>query len=223
MASIAPAIAWDPASAGLVRLTSLRQGYGGAPSGAVPRGGRVHHLEPDDLAADAGGLLLAQPGGADEVVLQPADRPTQVGFERRRRLVDLVPVQAHAGFQPERVAGAEAARNHAGALAGLEERLPDAIGRLRRHEDLEAVLSRVPRARNGRADARHLPMHKPAILHRREIDADERLEDLERLRALKREQRVSRARVDGDRVAGRRDVLSYPRIVFLNVPGVDDE
>ena len=42
-------------------------------------------------------------------------------------------------------------------------------------------------------------------------------------RALQREQRVSRARVDGDGVAGRRDVLGNPGVVLLNVPGVDDE
>ena len=62
---------------------------------AVARDAAVEHFEADDLAADAVGLLLAQDAGADEVVLLPADDPAQVGFERRRRLVDVVAVEAH--------------------------------------------------------------------------------------------------------------------------------
>ena len=66
-------------------------------------------------------------------------------------------------------------------------------------------------------------MRKPVVLHRGEIDADERLKDLEGRRALQREQRVSRARIDGDGVAGSGDVPGDPGVVLLNVPCVDDQ
>ena len=46
---------------------------------------------------------------------------------------------------------------------------------------------------------------------------------LERRGALDGQQRVPRARVDGDRVAGRLDVLGDVRVVARDVRGVDDE
>ena len=67
--------------------------------------------KPTILRVDAVGLLLAQRVGADEVVLLPADDPAQIRFERGRRLVDVVAVEAHAGFEAQRVARAEAARD----------------------------------------------------------------------------------------------------------------
>ncbi len=109
------------------------------------------------------------------------------------------------------------------ALARLQDRLPDPIGRLRRDENLEAVLAGVAGARHGGADVGHLPVREPVVLHRGEIDADERLKDLERRRALQREQRVSRGRIDGHGVAGSGDVPGDPGVVLLNVAGVDDE
>ena len=57
--------------------------------------------------------------------------------------------------------------------------------------DFKAILARVTRARNRRADACDFPMRKPVVLHRGEVHADERLEDFDRLRPLKREQRVT--------------------------------
>src|SRR5262249_41628249 len=131
----------------------------------------VEHLEADDLPQHAVRLLLAQTRGADEVVLLPADDPAQIRLERRRRLVDVVAVEAHRRFEPQGVSRAEPARNDAGVAAGLEDRLPDAIGRLRRNKHLETVLARVAGPRDCRADVRHLAMAEPVVLHRRELDA----------------------------------------------------
>ena len=89
------------------------------------------------------------------------------------------------------------------AGAPPRDRLPDAVGRLRRDEDLEAVLARVAGARDGRADVGHFAVREPVVLHRGEVDAGQRLDDAERRRSLDGEQRVARARVDGDGVAGR--------------------
>src|SRR6185436_4202448 len=108
---------------------------------AVTRDPAIEHLEADDPARGADRFLLAQDGGADEVVLLPADDPAEIRFHRRRRLVDVVAVEAHAGFEAQRVAGAEPARDDAGRLARFEDRLPDLVGGLRRDEDLEAVLA----------------------------------------------------------------------------------
>ena len=66
-------------------------------------------------------------------------------------------------------------------------------------------------------------MGEPVILDGGEIDACQRLHHLLRLRALHGEQRVARARVDGNRVARRRDLLGNPRVVRLDVAGVHDE
>ena len=88
-------------------------------------------------------------------------------------------------------------------LPGLENRLPDAVGRLRRDEDLEAVLAGVAGARDRGADVGDFPVREPVVLHAGEVDARQRLQDVERLGPLNGEQRVARARVDGDGVAGR--------------------
>src|SRR5262249_10101280 len=78
---------------------------------AMARDAAVDHLEADDLALRTFGFLCPQRGSADEVVLLPADDPAQIRFHRSRRLVDVVAVEAHARFEPQRVARAEAAWN----------------------------------------------------------------------------------------------------------------
>src|SRR5438093_987764 len=120
---------------------------------AVAGDAAVDHLEADDPPPDAARLLLPQRGGADEVVLLPADDPSEVRLERGRRLVDVVAVEAHRRLEAQRVARAEAARDDVGRSSRLENRLPHAVRRLRRDEDLEAVLASVPGARDRRADA----------------------------------------------------------------------
>ncbi len=105
----------------------------------------VEQFEAGDLSRDALGLLCTQRGGAQEVALVPAHDPAQAGFERRRRVVDVVAVETHGRFQPECIAGAESARNETIGLTRGQHRLPDAVGRLRRDEDFEAVFARITR------------------------------------------------------------------------------
>jgi hypothetical protein len=45
------------------------------------------------------------------------DRPGEAGVERRNRLVHVLAVEVHAGFEAQRVAGAEAAGLDAGAAS----------------------------------------------------------------------------------------------------------
>ena len=111
--------------------------------------------KPTSFRVDAVRLLLAQRGGADEVVLLPADDPVQIRFERAsssRRC------RCRAGASPPRGAACRARRGRTGSTSAgrpdFEDRLPDAVGRLRRDEDLEAVLAGVAGARDRRADVR---------------------------------------------------------------------
>jgi hypothetical protein len=55
-------------------------------------------------------------------------------------------VEAQRGLEPERIAGAKPGRNQIDVTAGVQNGLPDAIGLLRRHEQLEPVFARVASA-----------------------------------------------------------------------------
>ena len=146
--------------------------------------------------------------GTNEVVLVPADDPAQVGLEHRGCFVDIVAVQAHRGFEAQRVASAESAQRQAERLAGLYQGQPHLVGRLRRHEDLEAVLTGIAGTRHGGAHASHLAVREPVVLHRGEIDAGERLQDVERPRTLHGDQRIASAGIDRHRIASRLDALA---------------
>src|SRR5258706_11307580 len=112
----------------------------------VARDAAVQHLEAGDLPRHAGRFLRAQRGRANEVILLPADNPAEVRFERRRLVVDVVAVEAHARFEAQRVARAETARNHICRFAGLQNRLPHPVRGLRRDKHFKAVLAGVARA-----------------------------------------------------------------------------
>ena len=81
----------------------------------------------------------------------------------------------------------------------------------------------VARARDRRADAGHFTGREPVVLDRRQVHPGQRLQDLARGRALERNQRVPAARVHGDRIAGRLDLLADPGEVLRDVAGVHDE
>ena len=53
------------------------------------------------------------------------DRPGEPGLDGARGLVDIVAVEAEAGFEAEAVAGAEADRLDADVFAGFEQRVPE--------------------------------------------------------------------------------------------------
>ena len=136
------------------------------------------------------------------LLFQPTIQP-EAGLEHRRRLVDVVAVQPHRGFEAQRVARAEAARDDVGRPARLEQRLPHAVGHVRRHEDLEAVLAGVAGARDRGAGAGHFAVREPVVADVAEIDAGQRLQDFARGRPLQRDQRVAAARVDRRGIARR--------------------
>ena len=116
---------------------------------------------PTSLRAQAGALLLVERRLADEVVFLPADDPSQIGLEHGRGLVDVLAGQVHAGLEPQRVARAKADRHDAGVGACFENRIPHALGRCRRNEQLEAVLARVAGSRDDAAHARHFAVREP--------------------------------------------------------------
>ena len=70
----------------------------------------VDHLEADKEAFDALFLLSFQHIAADKIAFTELDDPVEAGFERRRGLIDVVAVQAHAGLEAEGVAGAQTDR-----------------------------------------------------------------------------------------------------------------
>src|SRR5205823_5402390 len=73
----------------------------------------LRDLEADELAADALFLLARERGTPVEVALVELGDPTEAGFKERGRLVNLVPVERHRGFEPERVARGQSAREYA--------------------------------------------------------------------------------------------------------------
>ena len=92
---------------------------------AVAGDAAIDHLEADQLPRDAPCLLLAQPSRPMKSSLfQPTIQPRPAS-STRGRFVDVVAVEAHRRLEPQRVAGAEAARNDVGGPSGLEQRLPD--------------------------------------------------------------------------------------------------
>ena len=112
----------------------------------MARDSRIDQLEAHEFPRDAGRHLRTQRGRADEVGLLPPDDPAEARLEGRRFPVDIVAVEPHRRFETERVPGAKSARDEPVGLARRENRLPDAVGRLRRDEDFEAVLAGVTSA-----------------------------------------------------------------------------
>ena len=83
---------------------------------------------------------------ADEIArAREIDRPGEAGLERRHRLVHVLAVEVHAGFEAQRVARAEARRACTPAAASA---LPQLRRVRRRQHDLEAVLAGVAGARD---------------------------------------------------------------------------
>ena len=85
---------------------------GGGDDGLGPGRGAALGAEADAETVGAGLELVEDDGGADEVggfATALADGPGEVGLDGGGQLVDVVAVEAEAGFQAEAVAGAEAA------------------------------------------------------------------------------------------------------------------
>jgi hypothetical protein len=107
-------------------------------------------------------------------------------FQHGRRIVHIAAAEAHRGFEAQRVARAQAARDETGRLAGIEHGLPQSFGGRGRDKNLESVFARVARARHGRPDSRDLTRGKPVVLDGRQIDGRQRLQYRLALRPLQR-------------------------------------
>ena len=81
----------------------------------------VLHDEGDELARRPLGLDPAQLLDPGELLVERAD-PAEAGGDRVRLRADVVAVQRVADLEPERVAGAEAARRRAAREDGVPER-----------------------------------------------------------------------------------------------------
>src|SRR5258708_3595430 len=108
------------------------------------------------------------------VVVIELDDPAQIRLERGRSGVNIVAVQGHPGFEPQRVARAEAAGLDP---TGSEEFAPDPRCHERRHVDLEAIFAGIARARDDGRRAIHLAEGEPVVLDRAEVDVGQRLQE----------------------------------------------
>src|SRR5439155_17937493 len=106
--------------------------------------------ETGDLSRGPLGLFRGDHVPAGEFLVELAG-PAEARLDRVGGLVDVVPVERKARFEAERVAGTEADRLDALLGTPREQPVPDPGGVRVRHEDLEAVLARVPGAGQRRA------------------------------------------------------------------------
>ena len=154
-------------------------------------GARPSGRMPTRLRAGPSAQLALDARGAGEAALGPpplADRPCQPGLDRRRRLVDVVAVEAEAGLEPQRIAGAEADRLCA-RIAG--QPLPKRRRMIGMHSDLEAVLAGVAGAADVALDA--VERHDRRC-HERELACgrEQRADDVDGGRTLHGDQCVVR-------------------------------
>src|SRR5881397_3109571 len=100
---------------------------------------RLAHPEPDEPALDALQPLPLQGGEPDEVrALLELHDPAEARLEGGDRVVDVVAVERVTRLEPQRVAGAQAARR---AATGTHERVPQPLQVGAAAVQLEAVLA----------------------------------------------------------------------------------
>ena len=173
--------------------------------------------ETDPLARRALGDLLLDDGSAGKAALRAAllaDAPQQARFDRRRRGVDVVAVEAEARFEAQRIARAQPDRLD----LGLGQKLAgDGVGGVGRRGDLEAVAAGVARARDVAARAVDHDEGAGHELHRRDLRCQAR-QRLRRQRALQGQKPAREHRLD---LAARGEVLLQVREVGVLAGGVD--
>src|SRR5262249_33845936 len=135
----------------------------------VPADPAIHHLEAYELARDAGPLLRGERVAPQEIALAHLDDPAEVRFPGRDRIVDVVAVERHLRFEPQRVARAQPARQDTVAAPLLEELAEESRGVLGAAVDLEAVLARVAGARDERRRSRDFGIAEPVVRQVRRI------------------------------------------------------
>src|SRR5207247_1665922 len=109
---------------------------------------------PEEPALDALQPLPLQGGEPHEVrALLELHDPAEARLEGGDRVVDVAAVQRVARLEPQRVAGAQAARR---AATGTHERVPQPLQVRAAAVQLDAVLARVAGAGEEALDSRHL-------------------------------------------------------------------
>src|SRR5579883_40610 len=188
---------------------------------AIAADAAAAHLEADELARNAGLLLLHEGVAAEEIAFVELDDPIEAGFERRDGRVDLVAVERHFGFEPEGVARAETARADAELLAGAQNLVPYAFGFGGRDIELEAVLAGIAGAGDAGGDAAGFAIGEPVVFDGGEVDGRQLLQRGAGAGALDGELRVAiGGELDGCVEAiVRADVLE----VLVLIAGVDAE
>ncbi len=137
-------------------------------------------------------------------------------------LGQLVPVERHAGLQPQRVAGSQAHRARSPRLTLVKDPLPDLKGRLARHHQFAAVFARVARATDHHFD-RAQSSHRPGIvLHPRQVDVHHRRHQLDRGRTLHGDHRRLQRQVAHRHLFGGPLMLLQPGHDLVAVRGIDD-
>lgn len=149
---------------------------GGDDLGVLARGGAVDD-EPDapprDAAAalalgrqlrehDVGAVELGRLGQGG-IAAVAADDPGERALDGRRRVVEVVPVEAHAGLEAQAVARAEPRELQPLGPRGREQRRRRRHRVRRREHDLEAVLARVTAAADERRLCSALEPRKSAL------------------------------------------------------------
>src|SRR5262249_40153792 len=104
--------------------------------------------EPGELPRAAACALLEQRVAPDEAGLAKAHDPRQPGFQGRRIVAELVPVQWQGALQTQRIAGAQTGGLDAEPGAGVEERVPQRRGVVRSAIQFPAVFAGVARMRD---------------------------------------------------------------------------
>ena len=154
----------------------------------------LDHFEADDFALrSAFGLNRQQGVAADEVAFIELEPAREAGFEDINIFRDFVAVEAHAGFEAEGVARAQAAGADAELRARVEQRVPRVGGGgfVGRNVELEAVFAGVAGAGDDHIwNAGDCAPGEPVVFDGGEIEFGQFGESLKRVRALQGELRV---------------------------------
>src|SRR6266852_5015910 len=110
----------------------------------------LHHLESDQRTGWARSCGSLQSPAANKLAFVHLAVAPEPGFPGIDRVADLVPVERHLGFQPQRVTRSEATGQNSELAAGFHYLGPNFLAgsRIRRHINLKAVFACIAGARN---------------------------------------------------------------------------
>ena len=160
----------------------------------------IEHLEADKLARQPRLFLLREDVAPEKWGLFQFADPAKSRFPRRGGLVNFMAVEAHACFEAQSIARAEAAGNHAGGFSSLHQIVPEFFRMFRSEIDFKSIFAGVAGARDQAINAAHLAEGEMIVADVVERRWRELLQDFGRARALNRELRIARAGVFNRRV-----------------------